>query len=70
MPENQKTLRDHLEQMQHAAYVAESLVSVIVACGGNRRRSDLVIMAAEEAQKVLDEIGRGLDSVELDKVPA
>lgn len=67
-PDSQKSLLTHLEVLQGEVYVVESLVSVIVACGGKANRSELVIKAAEAAQEILLDIGRGLDSVELHKV--
>jgi hypothetical protein len=70
MPDKSHRLTDHLAAMQADVYVAESLVSVIVACGDNPKRTALVIHAAEAAQELLLSIGRGLDSVELEKVTA
>jgi hypothetical protein len=67
-PDSLKSLLAHLETLQGEVYVVESLVSVIVACGGKANRADLVIKAAEAAQEILLEVGRGLDSVELGKV--
>lgn len=67
-PNSRKSLREHLEDMQHAVYVAESLISVIIACGASPKRMALVVKAAEDAQEVLDELGRGLDRVELDRM--
>lgn len=69
MPDTPKNLADHLALMQGEVYVAESLVSVIVSCGAMPHRRELVIQAAEAAQEILNHIGRGLDSVELSKVP-
>jgi hypothetical protein len=68
MPDKSQSLTGHLEAMQREVYIVESLVSVIVACGGNPNRTGLVIQAAEAAQELLLIIGRGLDSVELDKI--
>lgn len=70
MPDKPQALTDHLEVMQRDVYIVESLVSVIVACGDNPKRTGLVIQAAEAAQELLLTIGRGLDSVELEKVRA
>lgn len=64
------TIKTHLGNLYDAALVAESLIGVIVACGSMPNRSDLVIQAAEDAEKIIQEICRGLDSVELDKVLA
>jgi hypothetical protein len=70
MPDKSQPLTDHLAAMQADVYIVESLVSVIVACGDKPNRSALVIHAAEAAQELLLTIGRGLDSVELEKVTA
>jgi len=67
-PDSTKSLTAHLEALQREVYIVESLVSVIVACGDNPKRTELVIHAAEAAQELLLTIGRGLDSVELAKV--
>ncbi len=63
-----KLLRTHLEEMQHAVYVAESLLSVIVACGGSPKFTTLSFQALTDAAGVLEELGQGLDRVELDKL--
>jgi hypothetical protein len=63
-------LRAHLEDLQGTAYVAESLIDAIVSCGDNPRRKALAMTLAESAQEVLAELGRGLDSVEIDRLVA
>ena len=65
-----KSVLEHIQIMQHSANVAESLVDAIVACGDDPRRGTLVITLAEAAQEVLQELGRGLDMVEIEKVTA
>mgnify|MGYP000862340039 CR=1 FL=1 len=69
-PESLNSLRAHLSAMQDASYVAEALVAAIVACGDDRRRGTLRIVLAEAAQEVLKDLGRGLDSVEIDRMVA
>jgi hypothetical protein len=68
MPDKPQALADHLSDLQNAAYVAESLLSVIVACGDHPKRKQLIITAAEAAQEIILELGRGLDSVEIMKI--
>ena len=68
MPAISQSLRDHLEGLHGAAYVAESLIDTIVSCGGDPKRTTLALTLAAAAQEILAELGRGLDSVELAKV--
>jgi hypothetical protein len=67
MPE---ALTKHLEEMQRSAYLAEGLIDAISACGSSPKRIELIATLAEEAQKILKELGEGLDSVNLQKVQA
>jgi hypothetical protein len=63
-------LQDHLSELQDASGVAESLIDAIVATGNMPQHGSLRITLAEEAQAILKQIGRGLDSVTLEKVTA
>jgi hypothetical protein len=68
MTDKPKAITAHLEQLQASVYITESLIEVIIACGARPEHSTLMLKMAESAQMILQEIGRGLDSVELAKV--
>jgi hypothetical protein len=70
MPENLQTLPTHLSKLQDAAYLAKSLVGVILACGTNKDRWEVALSAADAANDILAEIGEGLDYVNLPEVSA
>ena len=70
MPKLTPKISDHLEELQRNVYLAESLISVIVRCGDDPKRTALIINTAEAIEEILADVGRGLDSVELEKVSA
>jgi hypothetical protein len=70
MPGISPRLAQHLKEVQEAVLVVESLISVIVGAGSMPKYSDLVIGVAESAQSILEDVSRGLDDVQLEKVAA